>query len=191
MCAAPPLELGLPAPPAFPLAARPWSCACALRPPSCVFVVVCLPATRPSPGRMPPVPGAALARSARLPSRAAGAGQTSTRHPQNKRSDCLPAGASAADCSSRPDCLPAGVSAADCLTRPSSRRTCAMYGKGFDAEASWVRAGSLSFCMHLCIQYTCEYTLCYALMFPGRKSAFRAGFGPVCYREISCLLRFV
>ncbi len=28
-----------------------------------------------------------------------------------------------------------------------------------------------------------SYTLCYAIVLPGRKSAFRAGFWPDCYRE--------
>ena len=28
-----------------------------------------------------------------------------------------------------------------------------------------------------------ELTLCYTILFPGRTSAFRAGFGPDCYRE--------
>ncbi len=30
-----------------------------------------------------------------------------------------------------------------------------------------------------------EVTLCYALVLPGRKSAFRAGIWPDCYREIT------
>ncbi len=54
-------------------------------------------------------------------------------------------------------------------------------------KVTWV--GDIHWYDKLCIDFLrqCVITLCYAIVLPSRKSAFRAGFRPVCYWEITVI----